>query len=373
MSHDWLLVETLGSEPVVVADGRQTRDLIPISVFLRRSPDLMAIQTAISESVHSGETMSTITPRNDRVIRTEPVVMSDGRVHGVHVWIGLLGTEPPERFTPGPLKWDLTTGVATDTAESIYNSGRDPSTERTHDRTFADDLPMRSLNPSETKVLSMAIKGEPGMTLCSTWTVTDYQGETIAVGFVARANHETQDDGSERLICRAMNWRSESDEPTLPPDHLAQRILDGLARPGVHRAVVDPINWTLLKWLDDPAPFFDWHARESGKEAVNPADALHMARMALEYANGATSGVLRLRANDGGWTPVHVTINRIELEPDTFAALMTLRQPTAAELEVVEFTADGDDTSSEHEPRKGKKRNKAKKDKKDKKKKPKDD
>jgi hypothetical protein len=360
MSHDWLLVETLGSEPVVVADGRQTKNLIPISVFLRRSPDLMAIQTAISESVHSGESMSTITPRNDRVIRTEPVMMSDGRVHGVHVWIGPLDMEPPQRMVPGPLKWDLTAGVATDTPESIYNSGRDPSTEATHGRTFAEDLPMRALNASETKVLSMAIKGEPGMKGCSTWTVTDHQGETISVGFVARANPEMQDDGTERLICRAMNWRAEPEGPSLPPDHLAQRILDGLARPGVHRALVDPVNWTLLKWLDQPAPFFDWRAREAGRPAVNPADAMHMARMTLEFANGATSGVLRLRTNDGGWTPVHMTINRIELEPDTFAALMALRVPTEDELAVVEFADDDDDEATPEKPGKGKKRKKRK-------------
>ena len=62
--------------------------------------------------------------------------------------------------------------------------------------------------------------------------------------------------------------------------------------------------------------------------------------MTLEFGNGATSGVLRLRTNDGGWTPVHVTINRIELEPDTFAALMALRLPTDDELAVVEFADD---------------------------------
>lgn len=365
MSHDWLLVETLGAEPVVVADGRQTKNLVPIRVFLRRSPDLMAIQTAISETVHGGESMSTITPRNDRVIRTEPVLMSDGRLHGVHLWIGPLGMEPPERPVLGPLKWDLTAGVATDTPESISNSGRDPSTEATHGRTFAEDLPMRDLNSSETKVLSMAIKGEPGMTLCSTWNVTDHRGETISVGFVARANPETQEDGSERLICRAMNWRAEFDGPSLPPDHLAQRILDGLARPGVHRALVDPVNWTLLKWLDDPAPFFDWRARESGEPSVNPADALLMARMTLEFANGATSGVLRLRSTDGGWTPVHMTINRVELEPDTFAALMALRLPTDAELAVVEFD-DDEQSTSDDEPRKAKKDKKSKKNKPDK-------
>ncbi|MDX1886729.1 PAS domain-containing protein [Mycolicibacterium sp. 120270] len=372
MSHDWLLVETLGSEPVVVADGRQTKNLIPISVFLRRSPDLMAIQTAISDTVRAAEAMSTITPRNDRVIRTEPVVMSDGRVHGVHVWIGPLGTEPPERVIPGPLKWDLTAGLATDTPESIYNSGRDPSAEATHGRTFAEDLPMRALNADEAKVLAMTIKAEPGMKMCDTWTVTDYKGETIHVGFVARARMEEQDDGSERLICRAMNWRAEPEGPSLPPDHLAQKIVDGLARPGVHRALVDPVNWTLLKWLDEPAPFFDWHARGSGERSVNPADAVHMARMTLEFSNGSTSGVLRLRDKDGGWTPVHMTINRIELEPDTYAALMAFRRPTEAELEVVEFADDEDldadgERSADSKLRKAKKRKKDKKEKKKKK------
>ncbi len=361
MSHDWLLVETLGAEPVVVADGRLAKNLVPIRVFLRRSPDLMAIQTAISEAVRAGEAMSTITPRNDRVIRTEPVTMSDGRLHGVQVWIGPLDMEPPERMVVGPLKWDLTAGVATDTPESISNSGRDPSTEATHGRTFAEDLPMRALNASETQVLAMTIKGEPGMTLCSTWTVTDYQGETIFIGFVARANPEAHDDGSERLVCRAMNWRAESGGPSLPPDHLAQRILDGLARPGVHRALVDPVNWTLLKWLDDPAPFFDWRAKESGEPSVNPADAQHMARMTLEFANGATSGVLRLRTNDGGWTPVHMTINRIELRPDTFAALMALRVPTEAELSIVDFDDDEERSASDKKSRKVKKDKKSKK------------
>ncbi|GFG54593.1 hypothetical protein CQY20_00070 [Mycolicibacterium agri] len=362
MSHDWLLVETLGGEPVVVADGRVTKNLIPISVFLRRSPDLMAIQTAVSETVQSGEAMSTITPKNDRVIRTEPVVMSDGRLHGVHVWIGPIGMEPPERSVPGPLIWDLTAGVATDTKESIYNSGRDPSTADTLHRTLAEDQPMREAKPTEAKVLAMALKAEPGMTMCDTWTVTDYKGETISVGFVARANMEAQEDGSEHLICRAMNWRAEPVGPALPADHLEPDVVDGPARPGVHRALVDPVNWTLLKWLDDPAPFFDWRAREAGRESVNPADAMHMARMTLEFANGATTGVLRLPANDGGWVPVHLTINRVELEPDTFAAVVAFRRPTDEELQIVNLDEDGgsDDVS-------GKKARKSKKDKKKKK------
>ena len=360
MTHDWLLVETLGSEPAVVARGRKTKNLVPISAYLRRNPHLMAIQTAIHETVRAGQGLSSITPKNDRVIRTEVVQMSDGLIHGVHAWIGPPDMEPPERPIPGPLKWDLTSGVATDTPESLVNSGKDPATEATHGRAFAEDLPTRDLNPTETKVLSMVLKPEPGMTFCTTWDVTDYQGEQIAVGFVARALLESQDDGTERLIGRAMNWRSVREGPAVPADCLAQRILDGLAQSGVHRALVDLNNWRLLKWLDDPAPFFDWRARKAGDPDVHPADARHMARMTVEFANGATSGVLRMRAHGGGWTPIHMTINRVELDEDTVAGLVSLRIPTDEEV----AAADLDDIADApaKSPRKAKSR-KAKADK----------
>ncbi|MGV0744211.1 PAS domain-containing protein [Mycolicibacterium sp. XJ870] len=332
MTHDWLLVETLGSEPAVVARGPQTKNLVPISVFLRRNPNLMAIQSAIGETVRAGQGLSSITPKNDRVIRTEVVRMSDGCIHGVHVWVGPLDVEPPQRPIPGPLKWDLTTGIATDTAESIRNSGLNPETESTEGRAFADDLPTRDLNPSEAKVLSMTIKPEVGNKLCTAWDVTDFRGDLVTVGFVARIMLETQDDGRDRLISRAMNWRSERDGPAVPVDNLAQRILEGLAQPGVHRALVDLDDWKLLKWLDDPAPFFDWRSREGGPARIHPADARHMSTMTTEFASGLTTAVLRMRTTDGGWQPVHMTINRVELEPATYAGLLALRLPTDTEI-----------------------------------------
>lgn len=333
MAHDWLLVGTLGSEPVVVAQGRRTKNLIPISTFLRRNPHLMAVQTAIGETVRARQGLSSITPKNDRVIRTEVVQMTDGRIHGVHVWIGPPDMEPPERPVPGPLMWDLDTGTAIATDESLLNSGWDPQQEPPQNRTFADDLPMHELNPSEAEILTMVIKREPGTAFCGTWDLTDYRGEAIAVGFVTRTVSETGDDGSERLLCRAINWRSEQEQNALPQDHLAQRILNGLAQPGVHRALVDPTNWTLLKWLDTPAPFFDWRVSLAGEHAVYPADRDEMARMANEFTTGTATGVLRMTGvGDSEWAPVHVTVNRVELDDDVYAALATLRRPNAMEL-----------------------------------------
>lgn len=332
MSHDWLLVETLGDEPAVVAQGRQLKNLVPITTFLRRSPYLSAVKTAITESVQTGQPLTSITPKIDRVIRTEPVMMSDGRMHGVHVWSGPIDEEPPERPVPGPLKWDLTRGVATDTPESLANSGKNPEAEVTYGRAFAEDLPSRELNPNETKVLAMAVRAEPGQTLCSTWDLTDWQGNPIRIGFTARSAMEPGPDGRDHLVARAMNWRAERKGPAVAVDNLAQRILNGLAQAGVHRALVDLKNWTLLKWLDEPCTFYDWRATDTDKPRVHPDDEEAMLSMTKEFVDGATSRVLRLPGTDTDWVPVHVTVNQVELEPETFAGLISLRLPTDDEL-----------------------------------------
>jgi hypothetical protein len=197
----------------------------------------------------------------------------------------------------------------------------------THGRAFAEDLPKRDLNPSEAQVLSMTITREPGQSLCNSWDVTDYRGEPITIGFVARVLAEEQDDGSERLVLRAMNWRGENEGQSDRHDFLAQRILQGLAEPGAYRVLLDLTHWTLLKWLDEPVPFFDWRTSLAGDHKVHPDDRAQMARMAEEFAAGSTSGTLRMVANDGGWTPVNVTVNRVELDDGVFAGLATLRQP----------------------------------------------
>lgn len=267
MTHDWLLVETLGSEPAVVAQGRQPRNLVPIAAFLRRSPHLAAIRTAIAESVQTAQSLASITPKSNRVIRTEPVMMSDGRIHGVHVW----------------------------------------------------------------SVLALAIKAEPGQTVCSSWDVTDWHGTPIRTAFVARNTLEPGPDGRDHFLSRGMNWSADI-EPAEPGDLLAQRILHGLAQPGVHRALVNLSNWRLLKWLDDPCPYYDWRGSDAGRPPVHPDDAARMTAMTAEFVGRATARVLRLPGYDGAWVPLHATLTRVELEKNVFVGLISLRCPSPDEL-----------------------------------------
>ena len=272
MTHDWLLVETLGSEPAVVAQGRRTKNLVPISAFLRRNPNLMAIQTAIGETVRAGSRpqqhhaeerprdphrgrpdVRRAHPRRarlDRPARHRAARASDSRTAD-------LGPDQRHR--------DRHPGVAAQQRvgprqRRPRTAGRSPRICRTATSTRARPrcCPWRS-SPS------------PGTTFCSTWDVTDHRGEPITIGFVARVLEEDEDDGS-----RAAD---------LPGDELAQRTggrdriprlsrhsasSTGWPQPGVHRALVDLTHWTLLKWLDDPFPFFDWRARESGDPSCTP-------------------------------------------------------------------------------------------------------
>lgn len=353
MARDWLLVETLGDEPAVVANGRQLRDLVPITAFLRRSPHIAAITTAVAETVETGQSLASITPKSDWVIRTEPVLMSDGRVHGVHVWSGPSKAEPPERPTPGPLIWDLTTGAVTDTPESLANSGVDPDAEPTRRRTVIEDVASRDLSPSEIKVLAMTVSAEPGRTLCSNLDVTDWQGNPIRVGFVARTVEETA-GARTHLVARAMNWRSERDGPDVSADQLAQKVLAGLAQPGVHRALADVDNQTLLKWLDEPCPYFDWRAGHS--EWTHPEDKPLQDSMTKDSADRETAGVLRMRGFDGGWVPIQMTVNRVELEGITSAGVVSFRLPTDAEIAEAGLAEAGSNTEAqEPKPRRKKK------------------
>ena len=332
MTDDWLLVETLGREPAVVAVGRQLQDLIPITTFLKRTPGRAAIQSAIAESMQTSKGLVSITPKKARVIRTEPVVMNDGRIHGVHVWSGPPTDEPPERPIPGPLKWDMTLGVATDTAESLANMGRNVELEQPEERAFAECWPSGDLKPNEGRALAAAVRFEPDRTMCDTWDGRDWQGNHIRVSFVTRSGLEEGADGREHMIARGMNWRAEPAAAPASSDRLAQQILQGLAQPGVHRALFDLSSWTLLKWLDAPCPFYDWRRITADSPRIHPDDEAKAAAMNSEFAAGAAGAVLRMPGRDGGWVPVHVTVNRVEIDTDTFAGLVSLRLPTPAEL-----------------------------------------
>lgn len=340
MIHHWLLVETLGDQPLIVAQGRRMQDFVPVPQFLRRNPNLAAIQNAITETVTGGTGLASITPKTRHVIRTEPVVMTDGRIHAIHVWSGPADAEPPERPVPGPFKWDLTGGVVTDSVEALANAGLDPGTEQAHGRVFADDVPNTEFNRAEAKVLALIIDPQPDRTVCSTWDLTDVLGTVRRLGFALRTALEVVEDGSEHVVLRGTNLVAEPDESVDPFDEVTRRVLDlhfqqapaesgeTPPRPGEYRALVDLHSRHVLKWFGERCPFFEWR----GGLAAHPDDRLLDEAMVDELATGATSRVIRLPGSDGQWIPVHLTISRVEIDGGIHGGLAVLRLPTDGEI-----------------------------------------
>lgn len=332
MGHDWLLIETLATEPFVVAQGHSLRKFVRLPTFFRRNPFLPDIVAAVDNAVRTASANVHTTSRGQRLIRTEPVLMSDGRVHGVQVWSGSATDTQPIRPPIGAVVWDLTDGVATDTRQALINSGMDPATEPTHDRSFADDLSISDFHPHEGKTLALTVNCVPGQTLCSTWDVKDRDGQPIRVNFTARAALEPWPGGPDHLVARAMNWRSPYQLDGDTERHLAKQIVQGMAQEGVHRAIVDLKNWALLKWLDPPCPYFDWRGIESRRPLVHPDDKNKLDAMTKQFVDGPAQGVLRLRNHKNSWALLHVTVYRIELEENAYAGLISARLPTPSEL-----------------------------------------
>ena len=325
-----MLVETLGLQPSVVAQGDLLRRFVPIEIFLRRNPHRRQIEFAITNAATSGAGAVQRSEHGTWLIHTEPVIMTDGRVHGVHVWTGPPSTRRPPRPTIGAVVWDLTSGVATDTREALVNSGIGPD-EHLDDRAFAEDLSIGDIHPEESAALALTMRCKPGETLAGTWNVTArHDGAPIRVSFISRALLESDRDGTGHMVIRAMNWRAPSESGVGTGSDLARQILRGMTQDGVHRALLDLTTWRLLKWLDPPCPHFDWRGEHSPRPMVHQDDESTLRAMTRQFSAGPAQGLLRLRSQKG-WTLMHITMHRVELAANTFAGLIMIRLPTSAE------------------------------------------
>lgn len=324
---DWLLVETLGEQPMVVATGQTVTDFVPLDAFLRRSPYLAAIQTAIAETVASGTGLASLTPKSKRVIRTEPVQLTDGRIQAVHLWCGPTDEEPPDRPIPGALKWDFTTGEGSVTSEYLANTGRSPGSPVPADHAAPEAV------SGNVPVITWAGSIEADQTYCATWEFIDDSGQPRRIGWFARTRMETdEEDGKEHLVGRAMNIV----ESVL--EHPSETVATGADTPDEHRIIIDQDTWRLLKWVYRPGESSPRHGRtkpnhEVTQQLPGAADA--------EQAPTVITGLLRFPDQAGGWVSSGVRISDAVMADGTVAGLAAMRliAETATATDVVDVAA----------------------------------
>lgn len=331
MAQDWLLIETLGSEPTVVAVGKQAKKMIPVHAILNKNRHLSIVAESIQGSISAKTPAIFPIPSTDRVIHTHPLVLSTGEVHGTQLWLGSNGATPPERPIAGAWAWNLSTGGVNLNAEALEVNGitdREPG----EGGNIAESFRFIESNPDEADALAKLVNAQAGASHCATWVGKGEDQQLRRVHFSARI---LVDPSTSHRLVRGLNINTGPDAPVSPeqrPSILEQRLLDATAEPGTYRAVVNLRNLNLLKWVGQPMPGIAWGYDPENEPRIHPDDlpiARQMSRglQTTSKAEGVlrTEGVLRLRGIQEQWVSVHVTANLTLLNQHTTAALVTLK------------------------------------------------
>lgn len=329
MSREWMLLETLGDEPTVIAIGSQARNLTPLESVLRRNRHRPLIESAIADCRRTGELTVAHTPAHDRVVRVHPIAMSAAKIHGVHVWFGPAGVEPPPRPIAGACLGDLDTSLTTLTPEYFEVMGFDPQ-NRSERQAIAEGLAPVLPSPRNAELMAHVVSPELDSTYSGTCLAADHQGNTLQVHYAGRASKETDPLGAVRRINRILCTRVEN-RPAEPQVGLAQQILEAVAAPGVHRLLMNVDTFAVLKWIDEPFPDLAWRYDPDRPESIHPDDEATARTMRDELRAGSTAGILRVRAISGGWLRLHAAATKFALRDNAFAALVTLTPVTAAD------------------------------------------
>lgn len=325
MAQEWLLIETLGPEPTVVAVGRQAKKMVPVPAILGRNRHFPMINEAIQGSISAKTPALFPVPGSDRVIHTVPLVLTTGEAHGTHLWLGNAGSTPPKRPAAGAWAWNLATGGVNLNAEALIVNGitdRDPG----EGGNIAESFRFIESNPDEADALAKLVNAQAGASHCNTWVGKGDDQQLRRVHFSARI---CMDPLTDDKLVRGLNINTGPDTPVSPeqqPIILAQQLLAATAEPGTYRALINLRNLDLLKWVDEPMPGISWGFDPENRRKLHPDDL----PLALAMSRGLktspkTEGVLRVRGTDGGWVGIHVTANLALLDQHTTAALVTLR------------------------------------------------
>ncbi|MFD6196144.1 GAF domain-containing protein [Mycobacteriaceae bacterium NPDC060252] len=326
MAREWLLLETLGDEPTVIASGNQPRNMVPLSAFLRRNRNLGLIRRIITAATKANRAASIGPPDSDSVIDIRPIAMPDGRVHGVWLWTGSTPPSAPPPAEGGAVVLNADTGalhMSDGAALAMGMAAAEPHAEISMPELYRYLAP----NPGETDVLGLIVTATEGMTYSATWPGVDSVGNPTLCHFASRLVVEPNNEGVPERLGRAINLRVGRPAPPVPL--LEQQVLEATAESGAYRALVMIASRKLIKWIDPPAPEWHWEFDPLGRPKIHPDDQANLNFMIDNAVFGATEAVIRFRCHDDSWESLHCSTNVVRLSEDATVALIThRRRPT---------------------------------------------
>lgn len=330
--RSWILVEKFRGpehEATVLSIGQEPKRMRPLGSVIRGGGYLPAVRAMIDEVAASGKPFRGTTRDGRRQLVGEPLASFRGHVHGVYVFYGPVGEDPPPRPAAGAWYFNLTTG-AIGGSDDLLDLYGEPPERRHRERFTAEAFGRLSPAADEPGALAMIVQARPGTEYQGRrWTVERDDGQTILVNLWCRAVAETGEGGREEVVARGITQAigpvAAAPGAPAPLVTIEQRVVEAEYRPGRHRAIVDHRNLSLVRWVDPPMPGIAWEIDAPHRPAIHRADLRRAREMSARLATSShVGGVLRLRTTEGGWRAVQVTASLMLLDQHTTAALVTL-------------------------------------------------
>ncbi len=331
----WLLVETLapGLDPTIVADGCRIRDwTTPARAGRSLGVAATALASAAVEAaavmVPAKETGAVGDP-DGRIVLSDggwtamavPIFCSFGAVHGVHLWVGASGQQPPPRRAVAAWDWDSDTELA----------HHGPGLEELAFARAPEQV--RSVR-TPPEVFGRMVRFDDRMVYTAVVGGTDpagrWQGEVAIRGDdevvrtfqlvvrVHRADPHVDGADSSRSahITRALLHEITDVSPPRPDTDLA--ITRAVSRSGGDGVgFVELAMGVVYEWTSPPLPPLDRWCAE--RPLIHPDDqriyrANCAAVFAADEADAACEFIFRIRFEDSEWIAVRAELSRLGSE-----------------------------------------------------------
>jgi hypothetical protein len=330
VSHNrWLLVETFSGstqQPSVIAKGRNAIRMVPLGSVMSKSRYAEEVRVLVVRAASEGAPLRVTSGDGLRTLVAFPLQPVDGRVHGVHAWIGGQAEQPPARGAAGAWCLNLTSGCLNASDELYELYGVKPE-DRTTPRLPAEAFQRLRPSADEGRALGLLVRGRPGDEYQGTWTIRRDDGELREITISCRTVTRPLPGGRAEVLTRGISQDTGLVDGTPDRDRLLldRQVLIAERRPGAHRVIVHPRNLRPLRWIDKPPPGLACTGRGAYGTGIHPDDMPVAQTMAEKIAAGLRAEeTLRLRDDDGGWMQVSVAASQVLLDRGTSAALVTL-------------------------------------------------
>lgn len=344
MTPEWLLIDTFGgAEPALIGLGSTPKPFVALDRHFKtrrgqRNRSLDDIRSTVLEVMADphDRPIDRTTDDGDHRIVAVPLLNSEGRLHGIHLWRGGVSDELPRRDPVGAWHFNLTAGTASGSEDLFDLYGVAPE-DRRSEAALSGAFNRLVTNHDEGQALAKIVQSEPGTEHQAVWKVRRDDGVERAAHFSCRMLDERPEPDAPRVvILRGVTHDigpAEHVSSAPPPVILEHRVLDAVLAPGHYHAYVDLKRLTLIKWRNQPMPGIAWgNAVGEPKPAIHPDDLPLARAMAKDLAHRKVEGVIRCRGLDGAWKPLHLSVALMAFDESTHGGLVTVTEaPTVHE------------------------------------------